>query len=127
MLKRFARDLRYCQTDAEQKLWSFIRNNRLHGHKFRRQHPIDNYIADFVCIKRKLIIELDGGVHITKSEKKFFVRTQYLQNIGFEVLRYKNEEILTHMSEVLADIVKRLKEPPHSNLSPKGGERKMNE
>lgn len=127
MLKQFARELRCRQTDVEQKLWSFIRNKKLCGHKFRRQHPIGSYIADFVCIKRRLIIELDGGIHIKQSAKDF-ARTQYLRGIGFRVLRYENKEILTHMNEVLAEIKKRLEEnTPHSSLSPERGERKMNE
>ena len=123
MLKRFAQDLRYRQTDAEQKLWAFVRNRRLNGYKFRRQHIIDGYIVDFVCIGNKLIIELDGGIHV-KQLSKDFARTQHLQDIGFRVLRYQNEEILTHMDEVLADIAKNPEErTPHSNLSPSRGER----
>lgn len=123
MLQQFARNLRHRQTDAEQKLWSHLRNRQLHGYKFRRQHPISTYIVDFVCIDRKLVIELDGGTHITRSAKDSD-KTRYLQHMGFKVLRYRNEELLAHMNEVLTDIAKNLDiRTPHSSLSPKRGER----
>lgn len=123
MFTKFAKSLRQRQTDAEQKLWHLLRNRQLNRYKFRRQHPIGDYIADFVCIGRKLVIELDGGIHITRTSKDA-AKARYLQDIGFKVLRYKNEEILTHMNDVLTDIAKNLEtRTPHSSLSPQRGER----
>lgn len=124
MFTKFTKSLRQRQTDAEQKLWHLLRNRQLKGYKFRRQHPIGDCIADFVCIGRKLVIDLDGGIHITRTAKDA-AKARYLQDIGFKVLRYKNEETLTHMNDVLTDIAKNLAtRTPHSNLSPEEGERK---
>src|SRR5574340_705095 len=127
MLKQFARNLRYRQTAAEQKLWSLLRNRQLHGHKFRRQHVIERYIVDFSCVTKKLIIELDGGTHIILKTKDA-IRTVRLRNLGFTVLRYKNEDVLTNMHRVLRDIEKHLEiATPHSSLSPTRGERIRND
>jgi hypothetical protein len=62
-LQKYARELRHNQTDAEHKFWKQVRNRRLAGLKFRRQRPIGSYIADFICIEKRLIVELDGGQH----------------------------------------------------------------
>ena len=64
-----ARKLRRNQTDCEQKLWYFLRNRQLSGHKFRRQHKVGLYITDFCCISQGLIVELDGGQHSTQKLK----------------------------------------------------------
>jgi len=69
--KGFAKELRRNQPDAEKKLWSGLRNKRLGGHRFRRQHPIDNFIVDFACLKAKFIIELDGPTHESDEQKLY--------------------------------------------------------
>ena len=89
MLKR-ARELRKNFTDAEDYLWQFLRNRLLNGYKFRRQHVIENfYIVDFICEKRKLIIELDGDQH-TENQEYDEKRTRLLSNKGYKVLRFWN-------------------------------------
>ena len=79
------RRLRRETTDAERALWRFLRGSRLGGLKFRRQHPIPPYIADFCCIERKLIIELDGSQHTPGGDSS---RTRFLHSQGWRVLRF---------------------------------------
>jgi len=74
-------------TIAERKLWQALRDKQLNGHRFRRQHPIGKYIADFACIERKVVVELDGGQHqdhVAYDER----RTAFLQENGWRVLRF---------------------------------------
>lgn len=89
-----AKRMRKEYTEAEDKLWQILRNNQL-GVKFRRQHPIDAYIADFIALQEKLIVEIDGGYHETEEQKLYDEnRTNVLKEIGFSVLRFSNEEVL---------------------------------
>ena len=89
-------------TEAEEMLWKHLRNNKLNGLKFRRQHPLDIYIADFYCHQKKLIIEIDGGVHdIPEQEEYDNGRTFELEEKGFKVLRFRNEDVLNDISSVL--------------------------
>jgi very-short-patch-repair endonuclease len=79
----YAKDLRNRSTDAERILWSHIRAKRLDGLKFRRQHPLWNYIVDFVCLERKIIIELDGGQHAEPAIQEYDrERGDWLENEG---------------------------------------------
>jgi len=87
-----ARALRKELTPAERKLWSVLRGNKLNGVKFRRQHAIGNYIVDFVSIKKKLIIELDGSQHLEQTEYDE-ERTQYLESQGYKVIRFWNNQV----------------------------------
>lgn len=104
LLKGFAYKNRYNQTEAEQELWYHLSGNQL-GLHFRRQHIIGCYIADFVCIKRKLIIEIDGGYHSQEEQTiKDYLRTEDLNKMGFEVMRFTNDEICSNLSEVLDKI-----------------------
>jgi len=104
-LIEFARELRKNQTDAETVLWQLLRNRQLNNLKFRRQHPIDNYIADFYCHELKLVIELDGGQHFTdKGKQKDIQRTSNLKQHGIEVLRFDNRQVLTETEAVLESI-----------------------
>jgi len=99
-LKRFQKELRASQTDAENLLWYRLRNRNLFKYKFRRQHTLQAYIVDFVCLEKSLIIELDGGQHAeqqTYDEK----RTQQLKKEGFQVLRFWNNEVLNNIEGVL--------------------------
>ena len=92
----FARKLRRNMTDAERKLWSLLRNNRL-GVKFRRQVPFGHYILDFYCVKARLVIELDGSQHYTpEGRRRDAKRDAYLRGEGLEVLRFENIELMTN-------------------------------
>ncbi len=93
IIKDYRKDLKDHQTEAEQLLWQFIRNNKI-GHKIRRQHIIGDFIVDFVCLPKKLVIELDGEIHQFEKEKDK-IRTIHLNNHGFEVIRFTNDEILS--------------------------------
>ncbi|MDO4776548.1 MAG: endonuclease domain-containing protein [Cardiobacteriaceae bacterium] len=104
-----AKSLRGRMTDAEHCLWQHLRAGRLQGYKFRRQQPLGEYIADFLCLSPKLIVEADGGQH---GERQAYdqVRTAYLQSLGFEVLRFWNHEILQQTEVMLEVILRRLRE-----------------
>ncbi len=102
-----ARALRKQQTPAETIFWELVRNRRLLGLKFRRQHQLGDYVADFYCHEHRLVIELDGGVHATKR-KKDHKRDAWMKAQGFTVLRFHNEELLDDPESVLraiADVV----------------------
>lgn len=88
-----ARRLRRDQTHAERVVWNLVRNRRLGGFRFLRQHPIDRYIADFVCEAAKVIVELDGAVHDGR-ESYDERRTQTLELYGYVVARFHNEQVL---------------------------------
>jgi very-short-patch-repair endonuclease len=104
-----ARNLRKNMTEAEKRLWSKLRSCQIHGLKFRRQHPIGNYIVDFACLERKLVIELDGGQHMgDKQDKK---RDQWLVNEGFKVIRYWNDQVLKETEAVVEDIMRNADSP----------------
>jgi very-short-patch-repair endonuclease len=99
----YAKALRSNQTDAEQKLWYHLRAHRFMGRKFKRQKPVGRYVADFVCIEEKLIIELDGGQHAEDIEYDH-ERDSWLMSEGFMVLRFWNNELLNEMEGVLERI-----------------------
>lgn len=104
-MKELARSLRKKQTDAESILWWYLRNRNLESHKFRRQHVIEPYILDFVCLQKSLVIELDGGQHLDElNQERDKERTEYLLSKGFRVVRFWNNEILTQMEAVLDKI-----------------------
>ncbi len=105
-LRRYARSLRTNSTDAERCLWYYLRANRL-GFKFKRQVPIKQYIVDFVCHDKKLIIELDGGQHQT-NQNYDNERTRELNQSGFEVLRFWNRDVLLETRAVIEVIYKAL-------------------
>ena len=95
-----ARELRKSQTDAERLLWKHLRNRQLLGFKFRRQVPIGPYIIDFVCLSLKLVIEADGSQHMSNINYDN-MRTLYLENHGFQVVRFWNNDVLTQIDAVL--------------------------
>lgn len=104
-----ANALRKRTTEAEQKLWSLLRNRQLNGKKFRRQHAILNYIVDFYCHESKLAIELDGNFHKRVEVKQYDqARTMALKETGISVLRFWNEEVLTDPGKVLKKISEHL-------------------
>ncbi|PXV54697.1 Very-short-patch-repair endonuclease [Dyella jiangningensis] len=117
-----ARSLRAGQTDAEQLLWHRLRDRRLQGWKFRRQHQIGHYIVDFVCPDAGLIVELDGGQHgdqVIYDEH----RTLELQATGYKLLRFWNNDVLKNTDSVLEAILEALASPdPSPRPSPWRGE-----
>ena len=104
-LYQFGRELRKELTEAEKLLWEELRNRKLNGLKFRRQHPLDKFIVDFYCNEKKLVVELDGGVHDEKINKEYDeARTVMLARLNIIVLRFKNEEVINDMQCVLKKI-----------------------
>jgi very-short-patch-repair endonuclease len=101
--KDAARELRGNQTDAESVLWNALRNRQLLNLKFRRQHPIGNYIVDFCCIEKRLIIELDGSQHeeLAAQDEE---RTKWLNEHGFQVLRFWNHEVMPNSEGAIEKI-----------------------
>ena len=103
-LKDRRRDLRKNQTKTEQILWFELRNSKL-GAKFKRQHSIGGYIADFYCQKYKLIIELDGEVHNSKEAEEYdVVRDKFFKELGYKVLRFQNSEVEKDVERILEKI-----------------------
>jgi len=104
-LRSKARELRKKSTDSERLLWSELRDHKLNGIGFRRQVPIKNYIADFVCHAAKLVVELDGGQHFSdQSEPADATRSAVIEARGFQVLRFGNHEMMTNRAGVLETI-----------------------
>ncbi|HTQ14100.1 MAG TPA: endonuclease domain-containing protein [Rhizomicrobium sp.] len=98
--RAFARELRNNATEAERILWSLLRGSQMEGLKFRRQQPVGPYIADFLCPRLKLIIELDGSQHNRVDIAKFDrERTEWLEVRGFHVVRFANADVLTKRHE----------------------------
>jgi len=102
-VRQRARELRKNQTPAEQMLWRQLRNRRLCGLKFRRQHPIGSYIVDFYCAQHKLVVELDGGIHQQQADYDA-EGTAYVAARDCQVIRFQNEAVLTDGSSVLTQI-----------------------
>ena len=106
-LRRYARRLRRDQTDAERKVWSRLRDRRLCGARFRRQHPIGPFIAEFCRTESRLVIELDGGQHASQKRSDA-ERTAFLEGQGYRVLRFWDNDVLTNTEGVLHRIVEAL-------------------
>ncbi len=104
MLAR-ARQLRREQTPAEALLWEQLRNRRFMGLKFRRQHPVGRFIADFYCAQHRLVVELDGAVH-QKQQGYDDLRTEELETDGYRVLRFTNSQVEQDLEWVLEQIAK---------------------
>ena len=104
-LRSNARALRKNSTDAERILWSELRDHRLLGAGFRRQVPIENYIADFICHAARLVIELDGGQHFSdEAEQRDASRSMVIEARGFHALRFSNHDVMTNRAGVLETI-----------------------
>ena len=108
-MKSRARKLRQNTTDAETLLWRHLRAGRLAGFKFHRQHVIGHYIVDFVCPLEKLIVELDGGQHADRAAYDER-RTGYLESNGYRVVRFWNNDLLSHVDSVLVVVLGLLQE-----------------
>jgi very-short-patch-repair endonuclease len=97
--------LRENQTEAEGLLWLALKDNQVEGYKFRRQHPINIFIADFYCHKLKLVIEIDGEYHLSEEQQLLDKeRTAVLEFQGLSVIRFSNKEVLSKLSEVINKI-----------------------
>ncbi|WNZ23157.1 endonuclease domain-containing protein [Leptolyngbya sp. NK1-12] len=99
-----ARQLRLNLTPAEKILWEALRRRQLRGWKFRCQHPVASFIVDFYCPQYRLIIELDGAIHDQQIEYDAS-RTEQLHHLGYRVIRFRNQEVLSDLSGVLQTIV----------------------
>ena len=119
LLINVAKDFRSNQTEAENELWEVLRAKRI-GHKIRRQHIINGYIADFINLEKGVIIEVDGGIHLTPSQKqKDEERTRILNLFGFDVIRFSNEEVINHPFHVGKKIKEYLDaKPSERTISP---------
>jgi len=112
-----AKEMRHLPTKAEDALWGCIRNRKI-DYKIRRQHIVNGYIADFICIEKRVIIEVDGGIHQTKEQKEHDTfRTEVLNNSGFFVMRFTNEEVLENPYRVAKHIKEQLNNLPSYNQS----------
>lgn len=101
----YSRENRKVSTKVEAILWKLLRNRKLHGFKFRRQHPISDYIADFYCHECKLIVELDGEYHNTIEQSQYDDgRTYELNELKIKVIRFTNQEVLEDIDFVLNEI-----------------------
>jgi len=119
-LTELAKKLRNNPTDTEKKLWYFLRNKQLKGLKFRRQHPIGKYIVDFVCLEKRLIVELDSGQHL-ENKKEDQEREQWLKERGYAVIRFWNDDALQKTAAVLEEIGKIINTPsPSPSLQREG-------
>ena len=108
LLRDFARQNRREMTESEIVLWNALRNE-FRGIKFRRQHPIGDYIADFLCLKAKLVIEVDGGYHDKPQQQlEDQLRTEFLQSKGYRVIRFTNEEVSSQLKGVISRIKEEL-------------------
>jgi len=108
-----ARKLRRESTFAEKFLWQVLRRKALQGYKFRRQHPIGQYIADFYCHNALLVIEVDGDIHDDEDiKKKDAIRDRVMRRFGLKILRFSNEEVLFNAHIVVAQIEKHLRPSP---------------
>lgn len=98
-----SRALRKQSSEAEKTLWRYLRDCRMNGFKFRRQVVIEPYIVDFACFEARLIIEADGGQHMEQAEYDA-LRTEMLEGMGYRVIRFWNNQILTELPAVLEQI-----------------------
>ena len=121
LLQDKAREMRRNPTETESALWNFLSGDKMGVH-FRRQHPVFGYIPDFVCLKERLIIEIDGGYHLAEEQQEMDLeRTEYLNQMGYVVLRFTNESVLNDIDTVLEEISDTLEEislNAQSNQSP---------
>jgi very-short-patch-repair endonuclease len=124
----FARSLRNGPTDAEKRLWHFLRAQKLRGHKFRRQAAIGSYVVDFVCFSLKLIIELDGPQHLDPDAVLHDARrTDWLAARGFHIIRFRNQALDEDIRAVVNEIASAIDElaaqnPPSPALPAEGRE-----
>jgi len=124
LIKQFVREHRSQPTEAEIVLWEQLRGKKLEGYKFRRQHIIGSFIADFICLSKKLIIEVDGLIHqLPENKINDEERTKWLTKQGFEVIRFTNNEVTHDTENTLTKIINKLHIITTSNQNPPSGGR----
>ena len=102
-----AKQLRENMTEAESIIWEFLRKNKVMGYRFKPQHPIDIFIADFYCHKLKLVIEIDGEIHKTKESIRYDTsRSEEMVRLGIKVIRVMNDEVLNNLTQTKQIIIK---------------------
>ena len=117
---RRSRELRNNPTEAEKRLWAYVRNRQVQQTRFNRQVPIGRYICDFVARSPKLVIELDGGQHAEQGDRDA-ARASYLEREGYRVLRFWNNDVLQRIEGVLMVTEEALKDRPSPNPSRDAG------
>ena len=116
-----ARELRQRQSRAETEAWEIVRNRRLAGAKFRRQFPIERYVADFACIEARLIVEIDGRSHDSPDQQAHdYGRTTCLQRLGWRVMRIRDDDVLSDPGRVAGRILRELTTPSPLTPLPEG-------
>ena len=103
-LRPIAREMRNHPTPAEDALWQHIRREQINGMRFRRQHPVGQFIVDFCCPQRRLVIEVDGSIHQYTVDEDA-LRQEFIECLGYKVIRFTNDEIFTKLRAVLKQIV----------------------
>jgi very-short-patch-repair endonuclease len=109
-LQPIAREMRHDPTPAENTLWQKLRGNQLDGLYFRRQHGIGRFIVDFCCCQAKLVIEVDGSIHQYTVEEDA-IRQEFIESLGFRVIRFTNDEVLNDLVHVLIRIKETINPP----------------
>jgi very-short-patch-repair endonuclease len=105
-----AKELRKCETEAETILWKRLNRNQILGLQFRRQHPIDRFIADFYCAKIKLVVEVDGSIHELPENLDYDIgRSEIMNDFGITVIRFSNEQIINEIDTTIKKIEKIIK------------------
>lgn len=112
---KLAQEMRKNLTHCEKLLWDELKEKKINGSKFRRQHPVHRYILDFYCHEKKLAIEVDGNIHKIKYDEDEF-RDKYLESIGIKTIRISNVEIMEDINKVLFKIMTILESPPPGGL-----------
>ncbi|MGJ5175218.1 endonuclease domain-containing protein [Bradyrhizobium oligotrophicum] len=108
-IRGFAKTMRSQPTESEAVMWRLLRDRRFERYKFRRQSPVEQYIVDFVCFEKRLIIEIDGSQHADNTADA--ERDSILRTAGFRIVRYWNNDVLYNSSAVQEDILTKLSEP----------------
>ena len=104
-LKFLRKKLRRNLTPAEAFLWKFLKSKQLNGRRFVKQHSIGKYVVDFYCASEQLIVELDGQVHMNATANEYDQkRTEYLEDLGYRVIRFENKMVFEHLESVLYEI-----------------------
>ena len=108
---RLAGNLRRNMTNAEKLLWEYLRNRKIDGFRFRRQHPIGEFVPDFFCYELMLVIELDGEIHNSKTQsERDDERTKKLNKLGIKVIRFSNKEVENKITQVISQIRKNIQD-----------------
>lgn len=122
VLKAKAREMRNKPTDAEKMLWNVLSGKGLDGFKFRRQHIIGEYIVDFVCLEKRLVIEVDGSIHnVPEQVEHDKIRTEWLESNGFKVIRFSNDQVLSNIFNTIDSIRRELSSTDEAPPSGAGG------